>query len=146
MSRETLGRWILGFTIVTTLVIVAIADVFNKTHLFNPDWPPHARFHNAMQAWTLLLVSLVSFAALIRRRYGIATIAPATFWPGLWLSLPVPGTTVYATPAMAEAGIPINLILAAIWLALTALGYQLATQGTRTASNAPSKAQIGTRP
>ena len=91
MNAQTWGRTILGFSIATTVLIVAVADVFNTTHLFNPAWPPHARFHNAMQAWTLLLVSAVSFAALLRGRFGVATIAPATFWPSLWLSLPVPG-------------------------------------------------------
>lgn len=128
MTTQAWGRAILGFSIVTTVLIVAVADVFTPTHLFNPAWPPHARFHNAMQAWTLLLVSVVSFAGLLRGRYDVAAIAPATFWPGLWLSLPVPGTTVYATDAAAEGGIPINLVIAALWLALTALGYRLATR------------------
>lgn len=129
MDSRVWGRRVLGFGIVTTVLIVAVVDVFNSTHLFNPDWPPHARFHNAMQAWTLLLVSVVSWIGLQRGQYGVAAIAPATFWPSLWLSVPIPGTTSYATPAMAEAGIPINLIIAAIWLALTVTGYRLATRG-----------------
>lgn len=138
-NRQLWGRRILGFSIVTTVLIVAVADVFNATHLFNPDWPPHARFHNAMQAWTLLLVSIVSWVGLRRGHYGIAAIAPATFWPSLWLSLPIPGTTIYATPGMAEAGIPINLILAALWLAITALGYRLATQSAAPALAAAAR-------
>ena len=129
MSAQSWGRRILGFVIVTTVLIVAVADVFNGTHLFNPAWPPHARFHNAMQASTLLLVSLASFWGLQRDRYEIAVIAPATFWPGLFMALPVPGTTVYATDAMAEAGVPINLVLAAIWLGLTWAGWRLAKHG-----------------
>ena len=136
MTKQAWGRALLGVSIVTTVVIVAIADVFNATHLFNPAWPPHARFHNAMQAWTLLLVSVVSFVGLLRGQYGVAVIAPATFWPGLWLSVPVPGTTLYATDALAESGIPINLIIAAALLALTALGYQLATLPMRSAQAA----------
>lgn len=126
MKAHTVGKFILGFAIITTVIIVAIADVFNSTHLFNPAWPPHARFHNAMQAWTLLLTSVVSFVGLMRNSFVIAAISPATFWPGLFLSVPVPGTTLYATDAMANAGIPINLILAGIWLVLTAVGYRLA--------------------
>jgi hypothetical protein len=129
MTARTLGRWMLGFAIVTTVLIVAVADVFNRTHLFNEAWPPHARFHNAMQASTLLLTSCVSLWGLWRGHHGVAAIAPATFWPGLFIALPVPGTTVYATDAMREAGVPINLILAAVWLALTWAGYRLATRG-----------------
>ena len=53
MTPRAWGRAILGFSIITTVGIVAAADVFNETHLFNPAWPPHARFHNAMQASTL---------------------------------------------------------------------------------------------
>lgn len=141
------GRRLLGFSIVSTVIIVAIADVFNRTHLFNPDWAPHARFHNGMQAWTLLLVSIVSWRGLMKHRYGVAAIAPATFWPGLWLSLPIPGTTVYATEAMAEAGIPINLILATIWLALTGLGYWLANRPDQTPKALPAHgAKSGGRP
>lgn len=140
MSSHTWGRAILGFVIVTTVLIVAVADVFNATHLFNPEWPPHARFHNAMQASTLLLVSLVSAWGLQRGRYEIAVIAPATFWPGLFMALPVPGTTVYATQAMADAGIPINILLAATWLGLTAVGYRLATQPETVAAAAPHRA------
>lgn len=128
MTAQAWGRAILGFSVVTTVLIVAAADVFNSTHLFNPAWPPHARFHNAMQASTLLLTSGVSLWGLRRRRYGVAAIAPATFWPGLFMALPVPGTSVYATDAMRDAGVPINLILAAIWLGLTALGHRLATR------------------
>lgn len=128
MSAQSLGRALLAFVIVTTVLIVAVADVFNATHLFNPDWPPHARFHVAMQASTLLLTSLVSLWGLRRSQYGMAVTAPATFWPGLFMALPVPGTTVYATPGLAEAGVPINLVIAGVWLALTALGYRLATR------------------
>jgi hypothetical protein len=125
-ARVRTGRLLMGVAIVGTILIVAVADIFNGTHLFNPDWPPHARFHNAMQAWTLLLVSCVSLAGLLRGRIGVAAIAPATFWPSLWLSWPVPGTTPYASPALADLGVPVNLVIAVLMLALTALAAHLA--------------------
>jgi hypothetical protein len=140
-SRQLWRRRILGFSIVTTVLIVAVADPFNTTHLFNPAWPPHARFHNGMQAWTLLLVSIVSWVGRRRGHQGIAAVAPATFWPSLWLSRPIPGTTVYATPATAEAGIAINLILGVLWLAVTALGDRLSTRSAARAIAAGAEAQ-----
>ena len=71
----------------------------------------------------------MSFWALTRSHYGVATLAPATFWPGLFMALPVPGTSVYASDGLRELGIPINLVLAALWLVLTAAGYRLAAHG-----------------
>ncbi|MAU59569.1 MAG: hypothetical protein CMI62_02435 [Parvibaculum sp.] len=32
-------------------LLIPILEV-NETHLFNPDWPPHARFHDAWQLLT----------------------------------------------------------------------------------------------
>lgn len=41
----SLGRTLLGLVGVTTSVGGYIAD-WNETHIYNPRWPPHAKFHN----------------------------------------------------------------------------------------------------
>jgi hypothetical protein len=133
----TANRWgvrLLGFSIVTTVVIFAIADVFNSEHLFNPNWPPHARLHNAMQATTLAILSGVSLYALMRRprsraTLAVAALAPASFWPGLLIAPLVPGTSLYASEALRSLGFPINLVIAIVWLILTATAYLLAVRG-----------------
>ncbi|MHC8366927.1 hypothetical protein ACYZT9_14015 [Pseudomonas sp. ZT5P21] len=125
MSRSALGKALLGFAVVATVAIVAIADVFNATHLFNPDWPGHARFHIGMQFTTLVLVSLFSLAALRRGQVWAAALAPASFWPGLFVAFLIPGTDVYASEALRELGVPINLLLAAVLLGITGLGIAL---------------------
>ncbi|OHC30129.1 MAG: hypothetical protein A3J71_01695 [Pseudomonadales bacterium RIFCSPHIGHO2_02_FULL_60_43] len=125
MTRAALGKALLGFAIVATVGIVAIADVFNATHLFNPDWPGHARFHIGMQFTTLVIVSLFSLAALRRGQVWTAALAPASFWPGLFVAYLIPGTDVYASEALRELGTPINLILAAVLLVITGLGVVL---------------------
>ena len=125
MTRAALGKTLLGFAIVATVAIVAIADVFNATHLFNPDWPGHARFHIGMQFTTLVIVSLFSLAALRRGQVWASALAPASFWPGLFVAYLIPGTDVYASEALRELGTPINLILAAVLLGITGLGVVL---------------------
>ena len=121
-----LGHGLLLFSILGTVAIVAIADVFNATHLFNPDWPGHARFHIGMQFTTLVLVSAASLWGLLRLDSpALAALAPASFWPGLFVAWAIPGTDVYASEHLRAVGVPINLILAAVFLGLTALGYRL---------------------
>ena len=49
-TTETLGRApriILTLVALFTIVGPFAAD-WNDTHIFNPDWPPHAKFHSAM--------------------------------------------------------------------------------------------------
>ena len=121
-----LGHGLLLLSILGTVAIVAIADVFNATHLFNPDWPGHARFHIGMQFTTLVLVSAASLWGLLRLDSpALAALAPASFWPGLFVAWAIPGTDVYASEHLRAIGVPINLVLAAVFLGLTALGYRL---------------------
>jgi hypothetical protein len=40
-----LGKALLALTATTQLLGPFLAD-FNNTHVLNPRWPPHARFHN----------------------------------------------------------------------------------------------------
>ncbi|MBC8050408.1 MAG: hypothetical protein H7X92_09725 [Chitinophagales bacterium] len=134
MTASKWGVRLLGFSIVTTLAIVAVADVFNAEHLFNPNWPPHARLHNAMQATTLTILCIVSFIALMRtprsrESLAIAALAPISFWPGLLLAPLVPGTSLYASEELRSLGFPINLVIAVLWLCLTVAAYVLATRG-----------------
>ncbi len=51
MRKITIGRAILSGAAVFTAVGGVLAD-WNRTHLFNPRWTPHAKFHDG---WTILL-------------------------------------------------------------------------------------------
>jgi hypothetical protein len=116
MSGSRSTKVMLAALTILTVLIVAVADVFNATHLFNPDWPGHARFHIGMQFTTLVLVSAVSLAALrgalTRERLLIGALATLSFWPGLLVALLIPGTDVYASDELRDVGFPINIVLA----------------------------------
>ncbi|MFE1959375.1 DUF6640 family protein [Streptomyces sp. NPDC059479] len=45
-KRITAGRVLISLAAVTTAVGPYLAD-WNRTHIYNPAWPPHAKFHNA---------------------------------------------------------------------------------------------------
>ncbi len=54
------GRLILTGVAALT-AIGGFAMDWNRTHLFNPRWPPHAKFHDA---WTILLGTLLGASGL----------------------------------------------------------------------------------
>ncbi|EJT82299.1 hypothetical protein GGTG_02273 [Gaeumannomyces tritici R3-111a-1] len=55
-----LGRALLTIDCVGLLFGAIIAD-FNETHIYNPRWPPHARFHNGQ---TMSLSVILGLATL----------------------------------------------------------------------------------
>ncbi|WFR67483.1 hypothetical protein P9139_02730 [Curtobacterium flaccumfaciens] len=77
MSKITLGKVLLT---VTALYAGAGPYVFdwNKTHIHNPDWPPHAKFHNAQ---TMSLGAALSAAALTAIWGGAAGRKGVCRWP-----------------------------------------------------------------
>ena len=75
----TLGTLVYG-------IVPAIADL-NETHLYNPDWSPHARVHGA---WVLFFGLLMSFLALfllwVRNELALSIIIGLCFVAGFWLA------------------------------------------------------------
>lgn len=85
------GRRILTGVAAATAVGGAAVDA-NRTHLFNPAWPPHARFHDAQ---TISLAALLGGGLYaLHRRDDAATGAalPALFWASMASAFLYPGT------------------------------------------------------
>ncbi|EAT82262.1 hypothetical protein HBI56_238380 [Parastagonospora nodorum] len=61
----TLGRFLLGSVAIITSIGGFIAD-WDHTHVYNPKWPPHAKFHNGQTMSTGLLLGLSALYHLIR--------------------------------------------------------------------------------
>jgi uncharacterized protein DUF6640 len=90
------GQRLLTGIAVATSVGGFLAD-FNRTHLFNPAWPAHARFHDAM---TIILGSLLAGTSLyfLHRQHrdaqedlALAALLPALFWVAQGAAFVFPG-------------------------------------------------------
>lgn len=97
MSSITAGRVCLTVTALATSVGPYIVD-WNKTHVKNPKWPPHARFHNGQTMSIGLALGLLTLyytwrstpsttadslrtAAIFGSLYAITAIS-GIFYPG----------------------------------------------------------------
>src|SRR4051812_19649895 len=91
----TVGRKALRALALTTAISGFVAD-WNRTHLFNPTWPPHARFHDAM---TIALGTGLGSTALYllrdradRREVAVGAALPVLFWASMGAAFAFPGT------------------------------------------------------
>ena len=66
MTRHTIGRWL--FTVNALVVGVGgfLADM-NATHIYNPRWSPHAKFHDGQTMAIGVLLALASLFFAWRR-------------------------------------------------------------------------------
>ncbi|ORY09421.1 hypothetical protein BCR34DRAFT_487196 [Clohesyomyces aquaticus] len=59
MANLTLGKSLMSLIALVTIIGPYLAD-WSKTHVLNPNWPPHARFHNGQTMTTGALLGLLS--------------------------------------------------------------------------------------
>lgn len=133
-KRLPAGRLLLSLVAAATAVSPYLAD-WNETHIYNPSWPPHAKFHNAH---TMLLASALGVLSLgylwvpptTRARLRTAAMLTGAFWATQAGSILFPGTA-FADPEFAEllptvAGVRLNQVhLDAAFLGLVLAGYAL---------------------
>jgi hypothetical protein len=88
------ARWVVTVVAVMTGTLAYVFD-WNETHVFNPRWPPHAKFHNAQ---TLLLGSLLGLVTLYlvwgRSDLRVAVVVCSLYWVTQLGSLAFPGTSL----------------------------------------------------
>lgn len=129
------GRRILNVVAAATTVGGFAAD-WNHTHLFNPNWPAHARFHDAMTIATGALLGASGLYALNRkgpdpdRDTTVGALLPAFFWASMGAAFAFPGAQglqsefPHLVPRVRGVWIDERFASAAM-LGLTALGYGL---------------------
>jgi hypothetical protein len=140
------GRLLISLVAVFTAVSPYLAD-WNVTHIYNPAWPPHAKFHNAQTMVLGALLGILSIYCLWLRKeiseqqklneatvlaslYWLAQI-PAKFFPGT--ALTDSGINSLKMPIV--FGIEFNQLTLGITVIypLIVLGYYLESRSIRRA-------------
>jgi hypothetical protein len=137
MRKIDSGRWVLSGVAAFTAAGGVLAD-WNRTHLFNPEWTPHSKFHDA---WTILLGVGMGGSALylLWRRHaepGLAAALLAQFWGAQAASYAFPNAAGIAREFPDPAARPGLTKLpegaaSALMLTLTGAGYALERCCTR---------------
>jgi hypothetical protein len=86
------GRALVALSVMLTAVVSTIVDVIpgEDGHMGNPQWPPHALFHDAAMFCTLLAMMCIFLWLLLRKsrepQVGMlaATLFPFGFWSGFF--------------------------------------------------------------
>lgn len=141
MLKRKVGRILLSVVLVATAVVSVAVD-WNASHIFNPDWTPHARFHDVVMLHLLSGVCILGLWLMWRRSpepeigARVAALIPIIFWAAFfYTTFLVPGTGLGASPDEVPPillGIPIypNVLVAAICVSLSVLGYWLYRSGS----------------
>ncbi len=126
-----LGRLLITFSLIATIVGPIRADC-NRTHIFNPEWPPHARFHAIAGLCMTTGFSLIGLWLLWAGlscfpRFLVSAAIPVISWGSFFLAAITPGAGVEDHPGSISRifGLPINLFVALIFSAIAIAGYIL---------------------
>jgi hypothetical protein len=111
------------------------ADYLGETHIFNPRWPPHARFHTGQTLMMSILLGLMTIVFAWRSKGDRKTnvIAAASFaalyWISQGLAIVYPGTAFFDPEFAGSAyllGLPVQIPIEGLFLAVTATASWLA--------------------
>ncbi|WP_194832130.1 DUF6640 family protein [Nocardia sp. XZ_19_369] len=135
------GRWLLSIAAVGNAVLQWYDD-YNSTHIFNPAFTAHAKFHDAI---TISLATILGGLALIylwRPGYGQERLAAGALFAGVWwagaaCAFLFPGASHRDAQFAADVphlfGMPIDLrTIVPVMIAVVALGYLLERRRLRT--------------
>ena len=108
---------------------------WNATHIYNPAWPPHAKFHNGQTMSMGLLLGLLALWYVWRRSdraggFTAALLFAALYWVTQASALLYPGAATIdpqfrSTAVWQFGGVPVQIFVDIVALALLAIAYLL---------------------
>jgi hypothetical protein len=123
--HPTIASWLVTTVAVLTSFLAYVFD-WNETHVYNPNWPPHAKFHNAQ---TLLLGTLLGMLSLVllwgKHDLRSAVLTCSLYWLAQLGSLAFPGTALMDPEFRNRHGgrAPMQPLLASVLLSLLATAW-----------------------
>ncbi len=109
-DRLSLGKVLISAVAAETAVGPYLAD-WNATHIHNPTWPPHAKFHNAQTMSLGVGLALVTCWQLwrrhdtpddARRALDAASLTASLYWLTTTSALAYPGAKAVDPPGTAR--------------------------------------------
>ena len=129
------GRALISAAVVQTAVVPTLAD-FNHTHVFSEAWSPHARFHGIVALVMNAVLTPIALWQLWRRapEAGAVAMIPIAYWGSFFAAALVPGTGLEDPehPVPRVAGLPANMVAAAVGVLTAALGWYVDRHQRRT--------------
>jgi hypothetical protein len=133
MQRSS-GRLLIALAATLTAVVPILTD-WNATHVFNPQWSPHARFHTVTSIGMAVALSPVALWLLWRRSADpaavtVAALIPMAYWVPFFVAPRVPGAAIEdpGRRLTRVAGIPSNLLGAGATTLTAGIGWYLDRQ------------------
>lgn len=119
--RRFIGRGLLRFVAIFTTIGTFHFD-WNATHIYNPTWPPHAKYHNGQTMMMAVLLSLLALYFLHTKgadgepRVRLAALFASLYWVSQAGAIFFPGAAFYdpdqGPPASHHiAGLPAQVFL-----------------------------------
>jgi hypothetical protein len=130
MKSITTGKVLVTLVALVTLFGAYIAD-WNHTHIFNPHWPPHAKFHNAQTMLFGAVLGLLSLWFLWVQKgdrwvvFRLSIIFASLYWITQAMSILFPGTALFDPEFSYPGQWPIQFILDGVMFLLLIVAYIL---------------------
>ena len=153
MMRQTLGKILVSVALVLSAVISTVVDLLpgEVAHVQNPEWHPHAIFHDIVMFLLLDFMAIVCLWLLWRKstepRVGVTVgvLLVVGFWtPFYYITTLFPQASLSASPHDVSQGailvswmpfpLYINVLVGTVLLVVAAVGYYLYRKGEQLAS------------